>query len=380
METVTLPGTLVSIDGTGISGCRQLRELVVPASVTTLANGALSDNPALERVVFLGTPENCWSNALQNNPALQEIYLAATEADWRQSPQRSAMLPSGVAIRDRYVDTPRITARRQGGALFLTGEGAIPASDGGFYRWTDEAAGCESLLIGADVSRLGAGAFAGFTDLAEVVFFGDAVIDDGAFAGCEALETVVCFGALNVGEGAFADAAQSPRVFVPADQTANGANVCRFALADGVLTLRGALSLDAYDFLDVLSILADQLGEIRAIHAESLRFENIRIEYRDENGDRRYLEDNTLTDADLTAWVSDDEGRETQISFNDLCAGVADGSITRFAFRTTDAQNGEAEPVQISIVERIQIVLKRIAKAITTLLNALFRILKIFRK
>ncbi|MBQ9879832.1 MAG: leucine-rich repeat domain-containing protein, partial [Clostridia bacterium] len=380
MEHVILPSTLEAIDSCGISGCNKMKELVIPASLKTLSGTmAIGDNDELEKIVFLGELESVYlyNSTLKNNKALKEVWFAGSEESWNANAANSAINLYGATLRCGYSYLPGVEVEYENDILSIDGVESIPgASDGVFYDWTDYSADCEALRIGESVRSVGANAFAGCPELTEVVICGDGVtVAADAFADCDMLETVIALGDIAPEKGALPDGAS---VYVPEGSGVNGDNVIKYNCKDGVLSFDGAIDTDAYRFLDTVAVLCGKVGTVSEIRVTSLRLSNVALTYIDKNGDRRYIEDNTLTDGAITAGATGGDGKEVALTFNELCAGIADGTITSFYLSTSMEQDDEQidSQVDFNIVEQIVIVLRKILKTIVTLLNRLFLLLK----
>ncbi|MBQ6020358.1 MAG: leucine-rich repeat domain-containing protein [Clostridia bacterium] len=379
LEKLILPSTLERIDGTGISGCHSLKELVLPAGLKTLLGTySIGDNQGLEKVVFLGAPQNVSVEAMKGNTALREVRFAGTEAEWNENAALSAMNLYGATLRCGYVHAENAETEFEGGVLAVGGAEALPAvTEGGFADWTDYAPECEALRLGESVRNVGSGAFAGFSELSEVVIDADGVaVAAGAFTGCEKLGTVVAFDDITFEDGALPEGAV---VYAPAGaEIVYRGTAVRFSLADGVLTLEGEINADAYTFLDLVAVLCDRLGTVNKLAVSSLHLDGVEFYYKDENGRKRRVEDDTLVNGTVTAGVTAADGEDRELTFNELCAGVADGTLTGFYFSTATEEHGENidTPVEISLAERIREGIQRVLKAIVTLLNRLFRFLK----
>ncbi|MBQ1552895.1 MAG: leucine-rich repeat domain-containing protein, partial [Clostridia bacterium] len=378
LERVSLPSTLESIRATGISGCPKLRELVIPAAVREIVGvWAIGDNSGLERVVFLGEPEIVYSAALRGDTSLKEVRFTGSESAWNGNASLAALDLQGAELRCGYVHLPDAETFFKDGFLSVDGAEAIPAvPDGGFADWTDYSADCEALRIGESVVSVGANAFADFGELTEVVTEGEAVaVAADAFAGCGKLDTVIALGDITPEKGALPDGAS---VYVPEGSGVNGDNVIKYNCKDGVLSFDGAIDTDAYRFLDTVAVLCGKVGTVSEIRVTSLRLSNVALTYIDKNGDRQMIEDNTLTDGAITAGATGGDGKEVALTFNELCAGIADGTITSFYLSTSMEQDDEQidSQVDFNIVEQIVIVLRKILKTIVTLLNRLFLLLK----
>ncbi|MBR0537703.1 MAG: hypothetical protein IJK40_06105, partial [Clostridia bacterium] len=68
------------------------------------------------------------------------------------------------------------------------------------------------------------------------------------------------------------------------------------------------------------------------------------------------------------------------VSFNTLVDGIGDGSVTHFYLVINDEEHPDTEITRVSIVDSIKEGFQRILRAIVTLLNKLFNLIKNFGK
>lgn len=378
MERFVLPSTLTSIGSNGLSGLARVKELVIPASVTSVGGGALSDNAEMERVVFLGFPETFVGGRLHfgSDPALTDIYFAGTEAEFNASALASA-IPDGVTAHFEadYVNADNVKTDFDGANLTLDGDIGGGTEDS-LYAWDfyrDEAA---TLTLGDGTGSVGEFAFHDFNQLSELVIAGDDVsVAASAFAGCGSLKTVICAGNVVFGDGALPE---DVTVFAPEGAAVSGVdNVVYYSFSGGELTFSGDIDTDAYSFLDTVAWMCARFGGIIKITVSSLCLSGVSFYYYDETGDKRMLEDNRIVDGYVQIEANKDGG-DVIISFNELCEGIADESLDSFRFVTGTREHGENvdTPVKISFGENIVIGIRRVLKAIVTLLNRLFGLLK----
>ena len=381
MEHVILPATLERIDSCGISGCHKMKELVIPASVKGIyGSWAIGDNKALEKVVFLGEPEIIYNACLKGNSSLAEVWFAGSRAEWDGNTYLSELNLYGAELRCGYVCTPGLKLESDGVLLYLDAEGELPAvNEGGFADWSEYSSSCGAVRIGENVTRIGSGTFAGFSSLSEAVLSGaDVTVTAGAFTGCDDLVSIVTVGsAVFENDSLPADTV----VYAPADrEVVYSGRIVRFSYAEEVLTFNGEIETDPYTFLDIISVLCARYGTVNKIKVSSLYIEGMDFYYFDENGIRRRLPDDTLTNGEITVGAETPDG-DISLTFNELCAGIADGTLTGFYFSTSTETYGDNidTQVDISFAERVTGGIRRVLKAIVTLLNRLFRLLKALR-
>ena len=380
MERVVMPSTLTKIGHHGLSGLRKVKELVIPAAVNYIGYAGLSDNKIMERVVFLGVPDTVeWMGGVFGaNPMLKDIYFVGTQDEWNASPI-ARYVPEGVTLHfgADYITENDVMIDYKDALLSLKGGSVNGGAAGSLFPWDFYAGECEMLSCAADVKQIGAYAFHDFTELSEIVIYGDGVtVAKNAFAGCEKLDTVVAFGDIAFEDGALPVGAV---VYAPAGaEVSCGGRIIRFSYEDGVLSLNGEIDTDAYEFLDVVAVLCDRLGTVERLDVSSLHLDGVEFYYKDENGRKRRIEDDTLVNGTVIVGVPEEDGEDRELTFNELCEGIADGTLTGFYFSTATQEHGENidTPVELSLAERVQESIQRVLKAIVTLLNRLFRFLK----
>ncbi|MCR5783162.1 MAG: leucine-rich repeat domain-containing protein [Clostridia bacterium] len=387
LERIVLPSTLTTIGHNGLSGLRKVKEIVIPASVESIGYAGLSDNDIMERVVFMGLPENESStpyySILGANPMLTDLYFAGSEEEWNDS-AFYGLVPDNVTIHfdADYVTQNDVMIDYSDGVLALKGGNVNGGnSNESLFPWDFYANDCVALSLDPDVNTVGANAFHDFTSLSEVVISGDGVtIEEDAFAGCENLSTIIVSGDVDIEDGALpADVT----VYAPVDAavTGTGFSVVRFDYDDNTITLKCNMDTDAYTFLDLISVLCERFGETDTVRVSSLRLDDARIYYYDEDGNKTSLDNDALTDGSITVGITGaDEDRS--IPFNELCSGIADGSISSFFFTVATENGNESADTPVEIKEDdggIGGFIRRALKAIVTLLNRLFNLLKKLR-
>ncbi len=414
LEECILPSTVKTIEDTAISGCHAMKKIVIPASVEYIGSSmAIGDNSALETIVFLGVPETVYPGSFRRDAALVNVVTAVSAERWEQAGM-NGIFGESVVVSFDYRYTPGIAFDFTDGIATFAGNGEIPALAGGFYDWSGHESEASSLIIGDGISYIGEGFFDAFDNVVEILIEGDGtVLDEGSIAGRESLRSVIFTGAPTLSDGWLEvfDVDDGVRVFAPAGTDigapVDGMEPAYWSYSDGELRFDGDLAINVYDFLDVVAVISVRTGEVSEVRVSSLSFDNMTIYYHDSDGDRHVIPDNTLSDGTIRVFVNEN-GEETQISFNRLCLGIADGSITNFSFYTSDVKNGEPDPDEpddpgddnedpqdtgdtneedhpqqtendpagVTIVEKIVTVVRKALRWIVTLINTLFRLLK----
>ncbi|MCR5041920.1 MAG: leucine-rich repeat domain-containing protein [Clostridia bacterium] len=376
MERFVMPSTLTSIGVSGLSGLAKAKELVIPAAVESIGSYGLSDNAELERLVFLGFPESVGAYVFLDDPALTDVYFAGTEDEFNAS-SLAAALPAGVTAHFGavYADASGVKLDFDGSNLSLDGN-ITDGTENSLFAWDFYRSDMQTLMLGENTRRIGEWAFHDCDSLEEIVVSGaDVTVAANAFSGCGSLRTIIAAGNISFAPGTLPDGVL---VYAPAGSTVTGAeDVAYYSYSDGVLTLDGGIYTDAYGFLDAVAVMCAGFGEITRINVSELHLNGVSFYYYDEAGKKHALEQNTLRDGTIEVGTTVN-GEDVKLSFNELCGGIADGSLTSFYFATSTEAHGDNidTPVKISFAERIIEGVRRVLSAIVTLLNRLFRLLK----
>ncbi len=361
LETVVFLGDITTISKWAFDNNQSLKTVVLPASVTLIYTEAFVRSTGIERILFGGTPEQ-WANVeiMDNNGSFPDAEVVYN-------------FPAAAY--------KNITINQSATALTVGGSGDLPGTDAPAYRYWDGAKNtAEALYIEGDIGAVGKNAFTDFPALSTVIVNAPGVnIAEGAFANCPNLTTLILLQGGSIPAGAFADCGGDINVFAAAEQnptfTGSAAEVhyCPVSYADGVLTYGGALAQDAYSFFDDLSVFCTHYGEITKLRVNSFTFDNVPIYYFDtETGARRRITE-PLTNGEIYPQI-DTEGGTQAISFNTLCGGIADGSITTFYLVINDETHPQTEDTKVSIIEEFIAGIRKVLRAIVTLLNKLFRL------
>ena len=386
LKRLAIPAGVHTIDSAAFCDCWALEGLVLPEGLRSLgagSNGAPLDyTPSLRYVyipVGIGSYSNfCWRHIYEwNEPRTLHVFVGGTEEE------HDAMAPYRVenAVYHFGVDGSayeNIDFSCEDGVLTVRG-GAL-ATDGAAARlWDVYAEETAAIVLEEDVTRVGADAFAGMPALRTAALKAPAVtVEAGAFADCPALTNVAAPGRVTAAPDAFGETETAVRVFAAAaNAPENGAwKWIPVSYADGVLSYGGDVEMDAYDFLEILSVFCEGYGTVEHLRVESFSFEGVAVYATDpETGARRRL-DEPLRNGELYPRIPAGDGGEATVTFNALCEGIADGSITEFSLAVADETHPETEEVRVGIAEQFREAVQRILRTIVTLLNKLLRLIR----
>ena len=407
IKNIKLPDSLRTITGNCFGYNQAITEMVIPENVTTVNASIFTDCHSLETVIFLGNITNVAIWAFDNNQSLKTVALPAgvtkiSSQAFVRCPGIERILFGGtpeqwanVVIEDNNGSFPdaeviynfpaaaykNITVAQNETALTIGGSGDLPGTDTPAYRYWDGAKETtEVLYINGEIGEIGKNAFTDFPNLATVIVNAPGVtVAEGTFANCPNLTTLILLQGGSIPAGAFTDCGGDINVFAAAEQnptftgSADEVHYCPVSYAAGVLTYGGALAQDAYSFFDDLSVFCTHYGEITKLQVNSFTFDNVPIYYFDtETGARRRITE-PVTNGEIYPQIDTEEGTAA-ISFNTLCEGIEDGSIRSFYLVINDETHPETEDTQVSIVEEFINSIRRVLRAIVTLLNKLFRL------
>lgn len=86
MGSVTLPGTVQTIDTNAFNNNDQIVSLVIPSSVTMISHNGFANCNALAEVTFLGTPKSLLNTAFANCTNLLTINVPWAEGKVANAP------------------------------------------------------------------------------------------------------------------------------------------------------------------------------------------------------------------------------------------------------------------------------------------------------
>lgn len=382
LQEVKLPSSLTTFKNSSLAECILLKEIAIPENVTVLDYYVISDNPSLERVIIPDTVNTIRSGCFYNDFNLKHIYYTGTEEQWNKinidTNKNEDMLSSAV-IHYNYVPGSAFDGVEysiQNGIMSIYGGDSI--ADGGIndcYFFEENKDEITTIIID-DVSYIGEYAFDGYPSLANIIFLStDIYIEKNAFVNAPELETMVFFYGGSFTREAFDGHGEKLRIFADFEiSTWDGASLIPFEFGKNVLSFSGEMSVDRYEFFDLISIFCLEFSDIEKIEFSSLAFEDIPLfYYSEETGERLPFEVNELKNGTITvsAVVG---GKETSVTFNQLIDGISDGSITDFSMEAIDDTHGQAADTIFAIVR------KALAKAIKWVVNLMNKLFKIISK
>ena len=393
LEEIFIPSEVATIKNSSFTECDALEKVIISEGVTTIESYAFESDISLKYVYLPSTVNEISTGAFGNCTALTDICYAGTENEWSEID-----ITTGSYFQDRpnQIDTAsihyeipadgyeKINFSCEEGLLTVFGDGSMPAAK--WHYWDTERENVTALFIDGDIDKIGAYSFTDFPSLSTLIIRTDSIdIEPYAFSNCPLLENVIIFGNSSFAGDSFSGCAASMRIFEENSKThtfdlsGTGINIVKFAFDGKNLNFYGGLYLNAYEFFDTLSVFCVEYDNIEKITFTSLSFENIALYYyADENlTERKRIEENTLSNGEIYPRIIED-GEEKSITFNRLCEGIADKTITNFTLIAKDDKHNNVADTNIEIQNAIGFILKAL-RWVVTLMNKLFTILsKIF--
>ena len=383
IEEVILPESVVNIGASAFTDCNNLKTVLIAGNVQTLPRW-LFDNTSLQTVYLPASLVSVTAEAFVRTTTIERILFAGSREQWEAIEVGESN--GNFTEAEVFFDYPvaaisRVKAKETDGMLTVSG-GALPSLSADSYRfWNVYAGTAQTLYITGGVTGIGGNSFTGFSALSTVIVDCAADLAPGAFADCGSLRNVILLGGGSFAADSFPDHGEGIDLFaadgLPTKAEGSAVGHIPVSYSAGVLTYGGDLAQDPYDFFDVLSVFCGRYGEIRELHVESFSLDGVTVYYYDpQTGARRPITE-PLTNGVIYP-LTDAGGGPTAISFNTLCDGIADGSVTSFYLVINDEAHPDTEDTQVSIVDEFASFVRRALRAIVTLLNKLFRLIKSF--
>ena len=384
-----IPSSVTKIDGSAFTYCNGLRTFRFPENVTTISWGVLSDCPMLERVYIPKSVTSILDWAFSNAPLLTDIYFGGTQDEWN-------------AITDKTTDNERndaylnarihydydislyngIDTYMVNNIVNLVGEGEIKSGNDNWHYWNEYAENAEVIIIEGNFTAIEENAFNGFPNVTTVLISAsEAVFSEGAFNNCPSLQTVISFSNEAYNTDAFKNCPSNVQLFIAGDDSPaiNNCNVIPFTCSENTINFAGDVTVDSYTLFDLATAMGLMYSDIKYMKFNSLTCEDITF-YRYDEANYSYvpIEGNTLKNASFSVFLDSYETGRVEITFNQLCDGISDGSITDFYLVAADEKNDDVLDTEIEIKdeeEKEDNFFIRALKWIVSLLNKLFKLL-----
>lgn len=278
-----------------------------------------------------------------------------------------------------------LTFEYEDGILFVSGTGEIPeVTEIGDTPLAPFAEECKVIVIADGVTGIQKNAFRGFTQLNTLILNADLTLDADAFAENDSLQTVICSETVQFDAAVFSDDCEitiyEPKNTPHTGTLAEGCTVFPFRFEDGTLYIEGNAEMDMYGLLDLMTVMCSYYDNIRFVHFDSYVSVDVPF-YVYNKKEEAYVpaDDNTLTDVSFSIKVSGEKDWDA-ITFNEFCALAGSHELGTFHL-VADLETGEEvqESAFQIMMNNIQIGIRKVLKWIVGLLNALFKLLSIFK-
>lgn len=384
-----LPSGLKVIDGSAFTYCNGLRTFRFPENVSQLTYGVLSDCPMLERVYIPKSVTSIADYAFVGSSCLTDIYYEGTQEEWELISFTTEVNNNNsyfLNARKHYNYDPSvyvgIDTYMINNMINVVGGGEIVSANNNWHYWNEYADEADVLIIEGDFTSIGENAFSNFPNITTVLISApDAVFSKDAFSDCPNLTTVISFSQEKFNADAFTNCSANAQIFTAGTekQAINGCNVIPFVYENNSISFSGDVTVDSYTFFDLATAMGLMYSDIRTMNFDSFTCEDITFyRYDEKNYSYVPVEGNTLKNASFSVFLDSYETGRVEITFNQLCDGISDGSISDFYLVAADEENDDMLDTEIQIKDEEDNFILRALKWIVSLLNKLFKILSRF--
>lgn len=393
LESVKLPDSLTTIRNGAFTECYSLKKIEIPKNVTEISMYAFENCVALERVILPLSLTKIDTGAFGRCAALKHVYYEGSSDDFgsisitnsTSSYNNDAIINAEkhynfnsslyVNISDEYVNDIAI----------ITGSGATPSSEtAAWHYWDEYSETATALIINGDITTIGSYSFSGFDNLSIVIINSPSVtIEPNAFTDCPNLENVIFFGDSIFTKDAFSGCSATINVFQNTKKqhsftsSQENINVLPFTSEGNTISFSGNFETDAYSFFDVIAAFCNEFENVSHIKFNKFTSEDITF-YRYDEVNYNYvpIEGNSLEKADFSVFIDSWETGRVDITFNELCSGISDGSITDFYLVAADEKHDDVLDTEIEVKdEEEESFFEKALKWIVSLINKLFKLL-----
>lgn len=387
-----IPSSVTTIAGSAFTFCNALRTFRFPENITTVSWGVLSDCPMLERVYIPKTVTSIQDYAFSDSPLLTDIYFEGTEDEWNAITDKTTVNDKNSAYlnaRIHYEYDPSIYVNTDtymiNNIVNILGEGELKSGNGNWHYWNEYSQDAEVIIVEGSFSLIEENVFNSFPNVTTVLISSpSAVFNKGAFSNCPNLKTVISFSGEQFAADSFTACGNSIQLFLAGENApaVNGCNVVPFSFNDNTVTFSGDVTVDSYTFFDIATAMGLMYSDIRTMKFDKFTCEDITF-YRYDEANYSYVpvEGNTLQNASFSVFLDSYETGRVEITFNQLCDGISDGSITDFYLVAADEKNDDMLDTEIEVKdeEEEDNFFFRALKWIVSLLNKLFKLLSKLR-
>ena len=324
-ENYIIDDTVKTINDGAFVYASKLKNVIVPSNVSEIGYYAFQHCYGLENLTIVNPAVVLTSYLLSTPNTKTTVY------GYRNSTAER------LCISKNFMFTPLadgLSIDFEDGVLIVSGAEELPViDDEKMNPWVALAPITECILI-EDVSVINESTFASFPDINTLILKSDTVsINDGAFENCSKLKTVISFGDATFSENAFSKETENLLFFAEAGRTVStNCDVISFDYNAGVVSFDKPVTIEHYDFFNLVAALCDRYPEVNELEFTQFTLLNGNMEKVDINGEEVDRTEISYFENDrLAVQILDEETYEiVTVSFNELCAGVANGEINKF--------------------------------------------------
>lgn len=397
LENLDLSDNLKEIKNSAFTECYALKSVIIPESCTNIGTYAFENCGALTRVTLPKSLITVSKGAFGRCTSLSHVYYAGNNDDWNQINivnDTSAYNNDALVNAERHYNFDSslyktVYETSVNDILTISGTGSLPTVEAGAsHYWDEYAETATAIVIDGEITTIGSNSFTGFSNISTIIIRTSSItIEPDAFVNCPLLENVLIFGNSSFTPESFNGCADAIKVFENADKqhsfttSDNTINVIPFDFEDTTLQWNGKLTLDAYNFFDIIAAFCNEYDEVKSIKVNSFTGEGfIFYRYNEKTYNSEPIEGNTLNNAEFSVLIDSYETGPVYINFNQLCDGITDGSISTFYLIVEDETEGDILDTEVEVKdEEEKSWFEKALEWIVSLLNKLFKILSRFK-
>lgn len=264
------------------------------------------------------------------------------------------------------------------GVLTISGNGILPDRNASvtdiLAPYTEKAT---AVIIKDGITEISENAFDGFIGLKTVIFEGDTIVQNNSFPDSFQLSTVIIKKSAALNGNPFSPDIYYVNIFknnvasLTYENLPDGVSVHTYSYADSNVNVSDAVTLNTYEFFDLMAVLCDEFENITTVSFDSFTSADLVFyTYDNDTGEKTIIPDSVIADAKFSIEISVDGVIET-VSFNEFCEMAADGTLDEFYLVTQSEAVGEIEDTEMEI-KSFSDVIEYALKWIVSLLNKLF--------